>query len=348
MGPLGRVERSAALGFLRLPRRVLRRIVGPPIRSPEGFDLDLQSQALLWLMRARREPQMYDANLEKARGRLDHNAALLAPTNAYALHVLDGEVDGAAGPRPCRVYRPAALHGALVPGLVWFHGGGFVLGSLASYDGVCRALAGQAGVAIVAVDYRLAPEHPFPAGLEDAVAATRWILDHGEALGVDSRRIAIGGDSAGGNFAAGVAQALRGARRQPSFQLLVYPATDATRREPSHRHFRSGFILSEDNIVWFLAHYLAGRELTRDPRVSPVFSQDFSGLPPALVMIAGFDPLRDEGALYARRMTDAAGEVETVRSEGSMHGFLNTAGAIEESARLLALAADRLRRRLRG
>jgi len=346
MGPLGRVERLAALGFLRLPRRAIRRIVGPPIRSPEGFELDLQSQGLLWLVRARREPEMHDACLEKARRRLDHNAALLAPTNSTPLHVVDREIQGAAGSRPCRIYRPLAIQGGLVPGLVWFHGGGFVLGSLASHDGVCRALACRAGIAVVAVDYRLAPEHRFPAGLDDAIAATRWILDHGEALGVDSRSIAVGGDSAGGNFAAGVTQALRGAKRQPSFQLLVYPATDATRQQPSHAHFRDGFILTESSIGWYLGHYLADPELTRDPRVSPIFAGDVSGLPPALVMIAGFDPLRDEGALYARRLTEAAGDVETVCSEGSMHGFLSTAGAIDESGRLLGLAADRLRRRL--
>jgi acetyl esterase len=346
MGPLVVAERLAARGFLRLPSSLVRRIVGPPIRSPEGFELDLQSQALLWLIRARREPEMRDANLDRARRRMDRAASILAPTNAVALDVRDREIAGADGPRRCRVYRPVAAKGDLVPGLLWFHGGGFVLGSLASHDGVCRALSSRAGIAVVAVDYRLAPEHRFPAGFEDALAATRWILDRGEVLGVASRQVAVGGDSAGGNFVAGVTQALRGAPLQPRFQLLAYPATDATRRGPSHGHFRAGFILGEDNISWYLDHYLADPALARDPRVSPIFAEDLSNLPPSLVMTAGFDPLRDEGALYAQRMSAAGNEVEMICSEGSMHGFLSTAGGIDESTRLLALAADRLRRRL--
>lgn len=339
-------ERYAALGFLRLPRGVVRRLVGPPIRSPEGFELDLQSQALLWLMSVRREPTMRDANLDRARRRMDRAASILAPTNALALDVRDREIPGAQGPRRCRVYRPVAAKADPVPGLLWFHGGGFVLGSLASHDGICRALAAQAGIAVVAIDYRLAPEHRFPAGLEDALAATRWILDRGEVVGVAPRQLAVGGDSAGGNFVAGVTQALRGAPLQPRFQLLAYPATDATRRGLSHRHFRAGFILGEDNISWYLDHYLADPALAQDPRVSPVFAADLSSLPPSLVLTAGFDPLRDEGALYARRMSAAGNDVEMICSGGSMHGFLSTAGGIDESARLLALAADRLRSRL--
>lgn len=346
MPPLVLADRLAARGFLRLPSTLLRRIVGPPIRSPEGFELDLQSQALLWLMRVRGKSPMYDANLDKARRRLDHDASVLAPTNVTPLRVFDRAIPGVDGPRQCRVYRPRAAGGSLLPGLVWFHGGGFVLGSLASHDGVCRALASRAGIAVLAVDYRLAPEHRFPVGLEDALAATRWILERGESIGVAAGNVAIGGDSAGGNFAAGVTQALRGTKHQPNFQLLVYPATDATRREPSHRHFREGFVLDGDGISWFLGHYLADPVLARDPRVSPVFAQDLSGLPAALVLTAGFDPLRDEGALYARRMSAAGGEVETICSEGSLHGFFNTAGGIDESARLLDLAANRLRRRL--
>lgn len=341
-------ERLTAVGFLRLPGGVLRRIVGSPIRSPEGFELDVQSQALLWLMRVRREPEMQDSNIAVARLRLDRAASLLAPTNATPLRVFDRELPGAAGARRCRVYAPAGARDVLVPGLVWFHGGGFVLGSLKSHDGVCRAIASQAGIVVVAVDYRLAPEHRFPSGFEDALAAVRHVLDEGEALGIASPNVAVGGDSAGGNFAAGVAQALRGMKRRPSFQLLVYPATDATRREASQRHFREGFILGSDSIAWYLENYLADPKEAVDPRVSPVLAADVSGLPPALVLTAGFDPLRDEGALYAERMRAAGGDVEAVCSEGSMHGFLNTAGALDESARLVAFAAGRLRRRLFG
>jgi acetyl esterase len=231
---------------------------------------------------------------------------------------------------------------------VWFHGGGFVLGSIASHDGVCRALASQAGIVVASVEYRLAPEHPFPAGLEDAIAVTRWILARGEVLGIDPRAVAVGGDSAGGNFATGAALACRGDALQPRFQVLVYPATDATRSEPSHRFFHEGFLITGVDIAWYLDHYITDPRLATDPRVSPVLTPNLAGSPPALVLTAGFDPLRDEGRLYARRLAEAGVPVESLCAEGSLHGFLNTAGAIEESARLLALAADRLRRRLYG
>jgi acetyl esterase len=229
---------------------------------------------------------------------------------------------------------------------LWLHGGGFVLGSIESHDGVCRALAKEAGVAVASLDYRLGPEHRFPAGLMDAVAATRWFLEHGEELGFDPGAFAIGGDSAGGNLAAVTCHLLRGAARTPTFQLLVYPATDATRSDPSHLIFSEGLVLIEPNVAWFLDHYIAEPSEAKDPRVSPVRANDLSGLPPALVMTAGFDPLRDEGRVYAERMRAAGVEVEFVCVEGSMHGFLNTAGALVASARAVTMAADRLRRAL--
>jgi acetyl esterase len=221
-----------------------------------------------------------------------------------------------------------------------------VLGSIESHDGVCRALASQAGIVVASMDYRLAPEHKFPAGLEDAIAITRWVLEQGETIGVDQRAVAVGGDSAGANLAAGTALACRGAQRQPAFQLLVYPATDATRAEASHQHFRDGFFLTAAEIQWYLDRYLPDPSLATDPRVSPLFEPELSGLPPALVLTAGFDPLRDEGRLYATRMRAAGVDVESLCAEGSLHGFMNTAGALDESARLLAYAADRVRRSL--
>ncbi len=208
---------------------------------------------------------------------------------------------------------------------------------------MCRALAHRSGVVIASVDYRLAPEHRFPAGVDDALAATRWILGNARSLGIDPAAVAVGGDSAGGNFAAIVALALRGAPLAPVFQFLIYPVTDFTRALPSHRFFREGVMLPETSILWFKEHYLPDPKLETDPRVSPLFAPDLSGLPPALVVTAGFDSLRDEGRAYADRMRDAGVKVEYVCSEGSMHGFFNTAGGIAESARVLDLAADRLR-----
>jgi acetyl esterase/lipase len=340
------LRRMAAAGFLSLPEPLLLRVVGPPARSPEGWTLDVQSQALLWLMRAVRESAEY-SDVGGARRTLDRSAQVLAPHSRHAARVEDREVPGATGLRRARVYSGAA-RGSLAPGLVWFHGGGFALGSIESHDDVCRALASRARVTVVSVDYRLAPEHRFPAGVEDAVAATRWVLESGRQIGINPAAVAVGGDSAGGNLAAVVAQVLRASSPRPTFQLLAYPPTDATCREASHHFFAEGYMLTERTIQWFLDHYIADRSLETEPRVSPLFCADLSGLPPALVITAGFDPLRDEGRAYADRMRAAGVPVEYVCAQGSLHGFLSTAGVLRESARVLDLAADAVRRALRS
>jgi acetyl esterase len=337
-----------------MPEPVLRRIVGPPQRSADGLVLDLQTQALLWLMRVSGEPENRDNDLGRARQRLDRRGPLLAGRRDTAVRIADRMIQGAAGPIRARTYAPSEpaseapsqtdLRAA--PGLVWFHGGGFVLGSIESHDGLCRALAAQAGVVVASINYRLAPEHRFPAGVEDAIAATQWVLDRSEEIGIDPHALAVGGDSAGGNLAAVVAQSLRGASPPLAFQLLVYPATDATCREPSHHLFREGYVLTERDIAWFLDQYLPDPRLATDPRVSPLFAEDLTGLPPALVVTAGFDPLRDEGRRYADRMRQSGVEVEYICSDGSVHGFLSTPGAIREASRVLKLVANRLRNRL--
>ena len=340
----GRLRRAAATGFLSLPEPTLRRIVGKPVRSPEGLTLDVQSQALLWLMRAVGESAEY-SDVARARKTIDRSGRVLAPCEGKPLRARDCELPGAVGPRRARLY--ASLEAdQLAPALVWLHGGGFVIGSIESHDGVCRALASEASVNVLSVDYRLAPEHRFPAGVDDAVAITEWVLANGEKLGIDPEAVAIGGDSAGGNLAAVVAHSLRASARRPVFQVLAYPATDATCRQPSHRFFAEGLVLSARTIQWFLDHYIADRSLEIEPRVSPLFTADLAGLPPALVITAGFDPLRDEGKAYADRMRGAGVPVQYVCAQGSLHGFLNTAGAVRESARMLALTADAVRRAL--
>jgi acetyl esterase len=344
--PVARAERIIARAFLGLPTPVLRTFTGQPRRSPEGYVLDMQTQALLWLMRVRREPPMHSGGLARARRRLDRAGTTLDPKIAAGISSFDRTMPGAEGPRRVRTYVPTDLAGDAAPGLVFFHGGGFCLGSIESHDGICRALATRAKVVVLSVDYRLAPEHPFPAAADDCVAVTRWILDHASDSRLDPGSIAVGGDSAGGNLAAVVSQTLRGAPRSPAFQLLLYPATDATRREASHRHFRDGLMLTKDNIDWFMQSYFPTPESMLDPRGSPLLAKDLSGLPPALVLTAGFDPLRDEGRAYAERMRVAGVPVEYVCSEGSVHGFANTAGVLRESARMLDLAADRLVRAL--
>ncbi len=341
-----RLERAVARGVLGAPGPLLRRIVGAPRRSPEGFELDLQGQALLWLMRISREPQWHEGGVERARRSFDYSGPLLGVESIEDVRTRDCTAPGAEGPRRVRVYAPASVHDGTGPGLVWFHGGGFVVGTIESHDSVCRSLASESGVIVASVDYRLAPEHRFPGGVNDAMAATRWVLQEGPSIGIDPRRVAVGGDSAGGNLAALVALALRDEPLQPAFQLLVYPAMDLTRGQPSHRFFREGVLLPELTILWFREKYLPDSRLENDPRVSPLFANDLSRLPPALLMTAGFDPLRDEGHAYAERMRDAGVPVDYVCSEGSMHGFLHTAGVIRESARLLTAAADGLRRGL--
>jgi acetyl esterase len=254
----------------------------------------------------------------------------------------DRTIPGATGPRRARVYTPRSRSGAPAPCLVFFHGGGFVVGSIESHDGACRALASRADMVVVSVDYRLAPEHKSPAGLEDAIAATRWVLANTASLGVDPTAVAVGGDSAGGNLAAGVSIATRDDELRPAFQLLVYPATDATLSFPSHKHFGTGFFLPEQQIKWFLSNYLPEPEFARDPRASPFFAPDVSRTPPALVVTAGFDPLRDEGNAYAEKLRAAGVDVQHVCAEGMMHGFFNTAGKLREPARLLDMVAARL------
>jgi acetyl esterase len=339
------LERAAARAVLRLPPRLLRAAVGPCRRAPEGYPLDLQSEVLLALMRLLGEKAIEHVEPELSRRQLDRAARVLE-ARVPGVIVREVTLPGGAGPRRVRTYRPRGAPSGGMPGILWLHGGGFVLGSIESHDGVCRALASRAGVAVAALDYRLAPEHRFPAGLDDAVAASRWLLERGEELGFDPAALAIGGDSAGGNLAAVTCQTLRGSARAPAFQLLVYPATDATRSLPSHRTLGSGLVLTEQNVEWFLDHYIAEPAQAKDPRVSPLLAADLSGLPPALVMTAGFDPLRDEGRAYAEGMRAAGVDVEFVCLEGSMHGYLNTAGGLDASARGIALAADRLRQAL--
>ena len=341
-----RLERQAAVSLLAAPRPLLRRLVGAPVRSLEGFELDLQSQALMWLMHFSRQPELHERGVQGGRIILDRTGPLLGTAGIHDVTTVDRAVPGAEGPRRARIYTPASAVASArdgkAPGLVFFHGGGFVLGSIESHDAVCRALASRSGAVIASIDYRLAPEHHFPAGIDDAIAATRWMLRNAASIGVDPRAVAVGGDSAGGNFAALVSLALRGEALQPAFQLLVYPCTDLTRAQPSHRQFRAGFTLPEGSILFFREHYLPDVSLESDPRASPLFAQDLSGLPPALVVTAGFDPLRDEGLAYAERMRAAGNTVEYLCSEGSMHGFLNTAGGMVESARVLQFIADRL------
>jgi acetyl esterase len=337
------VERAAARAFVSLPPSLLRRIVGPRRFSPDGFELDLQLQGLLWLIDRLRLPSLSGGPVAQARAALDRAAPTLDLPPAPGVAAYDRTIPGAVGPRRARVYTPKSAPASHAPGLVFFHGGGWVVGSIESHDGLCRALADKAGVIVLSVDYRLAPEHPFPAASEDAVAVTRWVLAHAARLGLDAERIAVGGDSAGGNLAAIAALALRDDAHRPAFQLLAYPATDLTRSLPSHAMFRDSYFLSTAAGDWYLGHYLPDAADAKKPLASPLFADDLARLPPALVITAGFDPLRDEGNAYAEKMRAAGVDVELTCFEGQMHGFLLLGAALRDGARAVDLAASRLR-----
>lgn len=226
------------------------------------------------------------------------------------------------------------------PVLVWFHGGGWVIGSSELSVPVCAELASRAGCLVVSVDYSLAPEHPFPRGLEDCLSVGEWVLEHAAEIGGDPSRVAVGGDSAGGNLATVVAQEVDGF----GFQLLVYPVTDATTSLPSYAENGSGYLLEADTMRWFLDHYLAGADPT-DPRVSPLHAdlEMLADLPPALVITAEYDPLRDEGNAYAERMRQAGVDVTLRCYEGQIHGFFSMGGLIPAGSEAVAEAASALR-----
>ncbi len=231
---------------------------------------------------------------------------------------------GQHGDFAVRCYRPAgSVPGDTLGCLVWIHGGGFVIGDLDTADSTCRALANEAEVVVVSVDYHLAPEHPYPAAIDDVISALDWVVAHAGDLGVDVARLAVGGDSAGGNLAAVACQLARAAHSPViAFQLLVYPAVDLAEDHPSRHENGEGYFLTQESMIWFGRQYLAGRD-PATPRVSPLLASDLSRLPPAMVITAEFDPLRDEGLAYADALEAAGVPVERVHFDGEIHGFFD-------------------------
>jgi acetyl esterase len=242
------------------------------------------------------------------------------------------------GAIPARMYRPngVRLVGGLAPALVFFHGGGWVIGDLDSHDVVCRTLAHAGELIVISVDYRLAPEHKFPAAVDDAVTATQWVADNAPSLGIDATCLSVGGDSAGGNLAAVVAIAARDGRGPGlAGQLLIYPATDFAMTHPSHSEPETSVLLTHSVIRWFRDHYLTGAADIHDWRASPAKAETLIGLPPAYVLTAGADPLRDEGDDYARRLQEAGVPVTHRNFPGQFHGFF-TMGKLLQQANVAA------------
>ncbi|MBS0540367.1 MAG: alpha/beta hydrolase [Proteobacteria bacterium] len=236
----------------------------------------------------------------------------------------DGGFAGPGSEIHFRRYRPLGSAAGPLPTLVYYHGGGFVIGNIETHDSTCRRLANKSRCQVISIDYRLAPEHPFPAPIDDGIAAFQHIRDNAAAFDADPKRIAVGGDSAGGAIAAVVCQSMRRAgEAMPAFQMLIYPATDSSRESASRKKFAEGYFLTRDLMTWFWDAYApAGTDLT-DLRLSPLLEKDFAGLPPAFVLTAGFDPLRDEGRAYADRLIDASVKTTYVNYPGTIHGFFS-------------------------
>ncbi len=302
--------------------------------------LDPQTKAVLEQMAALNLPPYWTLSAEEARRQFEATRPPV-PGEPVA-KVEDRAIPGPGGDIPVRVYTPEG--NAPFPILVYFHGGGWVLGNIASHDNTARLLTNRAGCIVVSVDYRLAPEHKFPAAAEDCYAATKWVADHAAELGGDPERIAVGGDSAGGNLAAVVSLMARD-RGGPKlvFQLLIYPVTDYDLDRPSYQENAEGYLLTKDWMVWFWNHYLPSAEYAHHPHASPFRAEDLRGLPPALVLTAEFDPLRDEGEAYAERLREAGVPVTCTRYDGLIHGFFGMSAVIDRARDAVDQAATALR-----
>jgi acetyl esterase len=289
--------------------------------------LDAETRTLLDLMDKAVEeggPRLHTLSYREGRAAVDR---MLEDGEADPPEVAAVENGGFAGPAGrigYRRYRPLGLPRGPLPTLIYYHGGGFMAGSLETHDSTCRRLANKSRCQVIAIDYRLSPEHPFPAPTDDGIAAFRHIRDNAAAFDADLTRLAVGGDSAGGAISAVVCQAVRDAGEGgPAFQMLIYPVTDLSRESRSHQQFAAGHFLTRELIEWFGKAYVPAGVDQTDLRLSPLLAGNFKGLPPAFVLTAGCDPLRDEGRAYAERLIDAGVKTTYVNYPGVIHGFFS-------------------------
>jgi len=335
-----KIARIVARASSRLPRWILRRRVGPALEI-DGHSLDLHIQSFAQAIAraaARRRPAEITPTV--VRGDFRTIVALGGPKPIEAVSVHDRIISGPGGDLPVRLYHPANAEGR-APAIVWYHQGGGVIGGLDSDHGLLSQLAERCGAVVMSVDYRLAPEHKFPAGVDDAQAAHQWMLDNADALAVDPARVAVGGTSHGGTLAAVVCQERRSrGLPQPVAQILVYPGVDATAVGGSRDSCAETWPLSASSILFFGAHYLPDPSAARDERVSPGLATELWGLAPAVVVTAGFDPLRDEGERYASALEGAGVQVVTRREDSLTHSFTALAGISREARRANKRLAD--------
>jgi acetyl esterase len=312
--------------------------------------LDPQAKALMEIVARAAAPAFHTLDVARARDETRKLHTYFSPEAPHVAAVREVEIPSAGAAVAGRFYRPlGSTAGTQLPLLVFFHGGGWTVGDLDSYDTLCRTLANEARCAVLSVDYRLAPEHPFPAAVDDAYSATAWASAHAIELGVDAERIAVGGDSAGGNLAAVTAILARDHGTPPLvFQLLVYPATDQSTERPSWQQFGRGYLLDLESIRYFQKKYLRHARDYEDWRASPVRCADLTGVPPAFVITAGFDPLLDDCVAYVQRLKAAGVDVDYHCFEGMVHGFLTLGKMFAAAGEATRLAARALARAFRS
>lgn len=342
-----------AYALARAPDPFVRTVTARRPIEVAGQRLELRTQHALALMERAGRPPLDQLPVERARREYAQFPRVFEDPPPTLPRVEHDAIEGPAGPVPIRIYASSSGSGSPGPGagpgplLVYYHGGGGVIGDLDTHDGVCRRLAVALGGVVVSVAYRLGPEHPFPAAPDDALAAYRAVARRAAALGGDPRRVVVGGDSMGGCLAAVVCQLVRDAGEPgPAAQWLLYPATDRVAHRTSRRLFGRGFLLTDELLAWFMDRYLGGAD-PHDPRVSPLRHPDLRGLPPAVLVTAGFDPLLDEGRAYADALAAAGVAVRYRCAEGLVHGFVQMTGAVPAARRALLDAVDDLKACLR-
>lgn len=304
-----------------------------------------QAQSLLRLIEEKGIPPTHTLSPPEAREFYLARRAVTQPAPPEMGLVKELAAPGPGGDVPLRLYRPlGSKPDEVLPVLVYYHGGGWVIGNRDTHDVLCRQLSNFAGCAVVSVDYRLAPEHRFPAAVDDSVAATRWVHANAASLKVDASRLAVGGDSAGGKLAAVVALTARDSGDLPiAFQLLIYPATDQRRQWPSHRANGQGYLLTKESMDYYHDHYLIDARSDLDWRASPLLAPDHRNLPPALVLVAGYDPLLDEGVAYAQKLTEAGNRAALINFSRQIHGFITMGKVIDEANVAVQVCAAQLR-----
>jgi acetyl esterase len=314
--------------------------------------LDPQAQALMQLMVEKGVPPVNTLTPSEARVSYRSRRTFTQPDAPEVFKVEDTVFSANGVTVPVRVYHPhTAQTSKALPGLVYLHGGGWTIGDLDTHDVLCRSLCLQAEVVVVSVDYRMGPEIKFPAAYEDTVAAFNWTVSQAASLGIDPQRVAIGGDSAGGNLSAAACIGLRdqkGLSVQPAFQLLIYPATIMWQDTPSYHANGQGYMLTKDSIAYYTENYLRNKDDAKDWRASPQWADSHANLPPAFVLTAGYDPLRDEGQMYADALSKAGVSTQYVCFERQIHGFITMGRVMQEANTAVSLCAQVLRSQLLG